>query len=362
MTDTTQQDGGGIVILEAGHSPQLERHPLSAAWGDMPEDALPDFDSEVESAGVISPIDLFEGMVLDGWHRYQASIRVNVTCPTVEFNGSPEAAADHAIRRNLHRRHLTSLDAAKAALRCFDDIIARGGDRRTKTFRERQRITLEEVAKKIGVSAATVARARRDLREEDGLPAHKSTKKEPDNAETKPRPQAPTPASASGNHAHPDPPSRPAKKGATAEAATDPHDAPGSASDKSGSANSVKELARLRERVTFLESQLAAEQEAHAETRKALAAQQKATPHNLTRRLEQSVAREKRLREESKAKITRLQAERRDAMRDYRKAAGDAERHEKKNIELREAVKAAESEIDALLAEKRQLTKELSKK
>ena len=258
LTDTVPS--GIVRIIDAGQTPHLERHPLSEAWGNLPESVLPDFDAEVSAVGILTPIDLYQGKVLDGWHRYQSSLRVGVDCTAVDFAGTPDEAAEHVIRRNLHRRHLSAIEAAIAAVKCFD-IGTPGGDRRSQTFHAKQRLTIEELAQKIGVGTATISRARRMLAEQSGdAPPPKRRKKRKE----KPDAEAPedhaagdgseTAAPAPVQQAD-DPAAGALPEGAPAEGAADESDA----SVAEGSDDTVEEL---RERIALLEGALKAEQDA----------------------------------------------------------------------------------------------------
>ena len=52
------------------HGQPLERHHLSMIWGDMVGDERTELVEDIRANGVREPIKLFEGKVLDGWHRY----------------------------------------------------------------------------------------------------------------------------------------------------------------------------------------------------------------------------------------------------------------------------------------------------
>ena len=342
---------GTVRIIDAGQTPHLERHPLSEAWGNLPDAVLPDFDAEVSSVGVISPIDLYEGKVLDGWHRYQSSLRVGVDCPSVDFAGTPDEAAEHVLRRNLHRRHLSAIEAAIAAVKCFD-IGTPGGDRRSQTFHAKQRLTIEELAQKIGVGTATISRARRIVAEQSGdAPPPKRRKKRKEKTDA----EAPEDhAAGDGSEAAPPAPAQQADdpaagalpEGAPAEGAADESDA--SAAEGS---DTVEEL---RERIALLEGALKAEQDACREmaeahdrekagriaAEEALAVAKKRTPKVLERNLQRSQARAAKIEADSKAKIKALREERTGIHRDWRKAATALERAEKRIADLEEEVRA----------------------
>ena len=48
----------------------LKQHPLSAAFPPMTDSAFADFRADIAANGLRDPITLYNGEVLDGWHRY----------------------------------------------------------------------------------------------------------------------------------------------------------------------------------------------------------------------------------------------------------------------------------------------------
>ena len=49
---------------------KLERHPLSAAWPAVEKEVSADLLKSIETHGIREPIMIYEGRILDGWHRY----------------------------------------------------------------------------------------------------------------------------------------------------------------------------------------------------------------------------------------------------------------------------------------------------
>ena len=85
----------------------LERHHLSEIWGDMDEPLFNALVADIREYGVREPVVLFEGKVLDGWHRIRAAIEAGlVHIPVNEFAGDDPAG--FVIRRNALRRPLTT--------------------------------------------------------------------------------------------------------------------------------------------------------------------------------------------------------------------------------------------------------------
>lgn len=141
----------------------LEQHPLSAVFPVMPEAELGALALDIEAHGQREPGILFEGMVLDGWHRYLACERVGVQFKSVELNGQDPLA--FVLSHNLHRRHLTASQRA-ACVVAAHNWRPHGDQSRSLPGRDR---SIKEMAKEAEVSHGTIEQAK--LAEEAGLGA-----------------------------------------------------------------------------------------------------------------------------------------------------------------------------------------------
>ena len=168
-------------------SDNLERPTLKADYDNMPRetytglgypthrfaDFIPVADgadqfalrASIESIGLVEPIMLFEGAILDGRHRYAACQKVGVEPRFVEFEGDEEAALQYVLARNVARRNLTTVQ--KLSLR---DKLTPEIERIRQAAAERKSPgqlgipgdsidVLTETAKMVGLGRATVARA-----------------------------------------------------------------------------------------------------------------------------------------------------------------------------------------------------------
>ena len=89
-----------------------QQHPLSAAFPAIGADDFQALKDSIENIGVQNPITLFEGMVIDGWHRYTAANDLGMHCPAVELgNVDPR---DFVLAQNKARRHVTQAQLAMA--------------------------------------------------------------------------------------------------------------------------------------------------------------------------------------------------------------------------------------------------------
>ncbi|RYH71154.1 MAG: hypothetical protein EON54_00225 [Alcaligenaceae bacterium] len=91
----------------------LQQHPLSAAFPPMAPESLDALRDSIVELGVLNPITVFDGQVLDGWHRYMVTQELGYDCPTVELLA--EADPRHfVIAQNKARRHVTQAQLAMA--------------------------------------------------------------------------------------------------------------------------------------------------------------------------------------------------------------------------------------------------------
>lgn len=66
----------------------------------------------IMNIGVQNPITVFEGMVIDGWHRYSAATELGMDCPLVEL--ADVDPRDFVLAQNKARRHITMAQLALA--------------------------------------------------------------------------------------------------------------------------------------------------------------------------------------------------------------------------------------------------------
>ena len=86
---------------------ELEQHEIGAILPPMSKRETKELRQSMESQGYLpgNPITLYEGRVLDGWHRYNSARAAGVTPEFRNFKGDDPAG--FVMSLNLQRRHLT---------------------------------------------------------------------------------------------------------------------------------------------------------------------------------------------------------------------------------------------------------------
>jgi len=95
-------------------------HPICLLIPPADEDELQDLTDDICAHGLIDPIVLFEGMILDGRNRSAACERAGVAPRYVQFAGGREDALILVVSHNLKRRHLTKQAVADALVAAED--------------------------------------------------------------------------------------------------------------------------------------------------------------------------------------------------------------------------------------------------
>ena len=138
--------------------PTLKRHPLSAVFGDMSAGELLELQADIDEHGLREPIVLLDGMVLDGWHRYQCLCNLGKQLAKsmhYEFDPAEDGESPEALvySKNLFRRQLSAEDRVRLAAKVMGyEATGRGGKPKTG-------VTMEQVAETAKVSKATAVRA-----------------------------------------------------------------------------------------------------------------------------------------------------------------------------------------------------------
>jgi ParB-like chromosome segregation protein Spo0J len=137
----------------------LEAHPFADLFPMMTGQAFDEFVADIADKGIVTPIILYQGKILDGRNRYAAAKAAGIALdPKLHkrtFTGSEAEALDLVMSLNLQRRHLTTSQRAIAAAK----IAALAPGRPSKE--EAAKVGIEQAAQAMQVSAFTAKLAKR---------------------------------------------------------------------------------------------------------------------------------------------------------------------------------------------------------
>jgi ParB-like chromosome segregation protein Spo0J len=138
-----------------------KQHPLSAAFPAMQADEFQALVDSIEVIGVQNPITLFEGMVLDGWHRYTAANQCGMDCAIIELGDIDPR--DFVLAQNKARRNLTASQRAIAVTAVYEwhSVGANQHDKKREGTSTHPQKTNAELAAIAGVSDKTIKQAKK---------------------------------------------------------------------------------------------------------------------------------------------------------------------------------------------------------
>lgn len=159
---------GGSANMEMEEIGGFKVHPLASLFPLLVGREFDELVDAIGTARTVTPVELNEGLLIDGRNRVRAveELRrrgIEVELPTVEWQPTGgETVAGHIFSVNVHRRHLT--DDQRAALGAqFVPIIRQGRQERQAATRFGRRGPAAEISSPPGESSA----ADRTSREKD---------------------------------------------------------------------------------------------------------------------------------------------------------------------------------------------------
>jgi len=143
----------------------LKVHPAAEWFDDIPEDQFAKFKEDIKEHGQRDSVVVKDNFILDGKNRARACKELGRGVLCVEYDGEGGTELAFVISRNLHRRHLTVGQRAEIAEKLAK--AGRGGDRKTDQKLEISfdQPTIEQAAKTLHVSPASVKQVRKVRRE-----------------------------------------------------------------------------------------------------------------------------------------------------------------------------------------------------
>lgn len=134
----------------------FERHPYSAAMGDLEPDELKQLEQSLRTNGQLDDITLYQGKVLDGWHRFLMLQTLGLPPRTTVFHGT-DAEARKLVKSRATGRSLTPAERI-ARFRALDAIESTSASAEAGFISKIRPRSQKEVADEAQVSRASVQR------------------------------------------------------------------------------------------------------------------------------------------------------------------------------------------------------------
>ena len=97
---------------------ELEIHPVALIMPQMNDEEFRMFKEDISGNGLIEPVVLFQGKVLDGRNRYNACRELGIEVFARTWEGGMDPV-EYVVSKNIHRRQLTPAQRATAAAKAI---------------------------------------------------------------------------------------------------------------------------------------------------------------------------------------------------------------------------------------------------
>src|SRR5262245_61743630 len=142
-----------ILSPAVGRNSKLQFHPLADIFPMMEGEEFEALVADIKANGLIAPITLHEGMILEGRNRYRACLDADVEPTFTPFRGNDPAA--YVTSANIHRRHLTQEQKR--------ELVA-------KLVKAQPEASNNAIAKQAKVDDKTVAKVRHNMEARSEIP------------------------------------------------------------------------------------------------------------------------------------------------------------------------------------------------
>lgn len=114
-----------------------EVHPAAAVMPAMSDEEFADLKADIAKNGLLCPVEIHRGKLIDGINRARACQAVGATIHTVDVGDLGELTpAEYVVALNLRRRHLTASQRAMLAANLLPAFEAEAGERQKATQRQ----------------------------------------------------------------------------------------------------------------------------------------------------------------------------------------------------------------------------------
>ena len=135
-----------------------EFHPAADIFPLMQGEAFESMVADIRDHGLIEPIWLFNGKIIDGRNRYRACLEASVGPRFRQYEGPAEWIVQFILSENLERRHLTSDQRAACAVEALGYERGLDKERQQQGGRQKVRQKIGEAKEHSGDATQRVAK------------------------------------------------------------------------------------------------------------------------------------------------------------------------------------------------------------
>lgn len=140
----------------------IEYHSYSEAWKRLDDGKFKELKESIRDIGLIQPIVLFKDKILDGRHRYEACLEVEVDPEFIDFEGTDDQAVKVCHAANALGRSKSKSEIAAAAVflhKLNSNFVYKNGTKKKSRNKKGKGNALENLASEHGVSSSLIEQA-----------------------------------------------------------------------------------------------------------------------------------------------------------------------------------------------------------
>ena len=133
------------------------RHPVSEIFPDMGEKEFAEFVADIKEHGLHEPIRVLGTQIIDGWHRYQACLELEIE-PVFKPVSEEEDLLEFSLSYNRFRRHITGGQDVTVQV-----LVNEIREEMHRPKAGDTALTAQEIADRTNTSRSTVQRAKKGI-------------------------------------------------------------------------------------------------------------------------------------------------------------------------------------------------------
>jgi DNA N-6-adenine-methyltransferase (Dam) len=143
--------------------PKLLPHPIANCWPLIEGEEFSELVRDIKQNGILTPIWIYQGKILDGRNRYKASLKAGVSCPQKIYKGNDPFGFAHSL--NTTRRHLSTSQRAMTAAKIANLAQGTRKDLNAKVGKFAESLSQPQAAQLLKISTRSVGIAKKILKE-----------------------------------------------------------------------------------------------------------------------------------------------------------------------------------------------------